>query len=485
MLARSSIQLLIATSINNAGNGTYLTPTFAGLAEVYNSGYYNSIHAFITAGYYSSNQVWNGSSSVVMRGDPIMGKNEYGRNDISSGAGNDVIYSATGNYLAGSGNAGHDLIIAHDKLDGHGGEGNDFIAAGVDINSNASGNFLTAWKAKFANVQAMSEGDLNQCFTYRNNNSTIYGDEDNDFIVAPGNGNNIIYGDNKERTSRDGNDTIIVGNGNNDIYGGGGHDNIYVGTGTNKVYGGDGDDILYTDNVVAKYEGGAGFDVCSFALKNSAILVDNTFWSKADSVEGVIGTVHADTISGSSASDQIDGNTGDDTLNGGGGDDILFGRDGSDKLSGDAGLDRLLGGTGDDAYKFRVGSEVDYVYENPGEGAADYASLQNVSTFGLFKSGNDLWIAVSNNDVMVLYDWYLNNAVEYVYLEATNQYGVLTELAQHAQVLTSQAATSSEMLRTGEQNMPDYLSHTIQLTPETIDAVALAGVNIPAPLVLA
>lgn len=140
MLSTYSLELYIANAINAATNGTYRAPTFAANEEPYSSGNYYSIHSFVTAGYYDSQQIWNGTSSVVMKGDPIMAKNETGTNRISTGSGNDFIYSATGSYLVARGNAGNDAIFAHNKLDGQGGEGNDVLVAGVDIKSNASGN---------------------------------------------------------------------------------------------------------------------------------------------------------------------------------------------------------------------------------------------------------------------------------------------------------------------------------------------------------
>ena len=66
------------------------------------------------------------------------------------------------------------------------------------------------------------------------------------------------------------------------------------------------------------------------------------------SVEGIIGSVHADMLFGTRGNNDMRGNAGNDWLFGRGGSDTLVGGDGDDVLLGGAGPDRLQGGEGRD-----------------------------------------------------------------------------------------------------------------------------------------
>lgn len=62
----------------------------------------------------------------------------------------------------------------------------------------------------------------------------------------------------------------------------------------------------------------------------------------------IVGTIGADTRSGTAARDIMFGLAGSDALTGAGGDDCLYGEAGGDRLTGGAGADRLFGGAGAD-----------------------------------------------------------------------------------------------------------------------------------------
>ncbi len=112
---------------------------------------------------------------------------------------------------------------------------------------------------------------------------------------------------------------------------------------------GGGDDTLAGGAGRDRLDGGAGdADWLSYAASDAGVVVDlgartargghaegDTFGG----VEAILGSDHADTLSGGA---------GDDTLAGGGGADLLWGRAGRDRLDGGAGNDRLAGGAGDD-----------------------------------------------------------------------------------------------------------------------------------------
>ena len=66
-------------------------------------------------------------------------------------------------------------------------------------------------------------------------------------------------------------------------------------------------------------------------------------------VEEIVGSQHADTLTGGSGDDWLSGNGGDDVLAGGAGNDRLIGGAGADRMDGGAGHDRLLYGGSDAA----------------------------------------------------------------------------------------------------------------------------------------
>lgn len=410
-MLQQSIELLMADAINN-GSGSYRTPTFAGLNQPYTSGSYYSMHSFVTANYYSSSQSWSGSTGVILRGDPIMGKSDRGRNDLDGGSGNDFIYSDTGHYCVAYGGEGNDTIFGHDRLDGHGNEGNDFIVAGVDVNTNASGNFLTAWKSLLANAHNMTADKLHSCFSYIDSDNTLYGDEGHDVLIAPGDGNNLLYGDtvsSKDGATGDGNDLLIVGNGDNTIYGGGGDDTIYAGTGLNRISGGNGNDVIYISSQnFESIDGGAGTDILSFAISESGVAIESgsSFWGNISGIEVVVGSLYDDTIVGTSAGDHLEGNAGNDVLNGDGGNDSLFGGSGNDTL---------YGGTGNDFYFFSGSFGVNEIYEYAGEGTDDRVVFSDLTLNDVLygRNGNDLVFSDANGvNGMYIKDWFVNFGVD-------------------------------------------------------------------------
>ena len=122
-------------------------------------------------------------------------------------------------------------------------------------------------------------------------------------------------------------------NGHDVLKGFGGADTLSGGAGGDHLYGGEGADLL---------DGGADFDFAVYADAASGVLVDllnmsrNTGEATGDayvSIEGLIGSVHAD---------QFYGTAGWDGFYGGGGDDRLEGRGGGDQLDGGDGRDHAV-----------------------------------------------------------------------------------------------------------------------------------------------
>lgn len=132
------------------------------------------------------------------------------------------------------------------------------------------------------------------------------------------------------------------------LHGAGGDDTLRGGGGADTLEGGSGADRLF---------GGGGVDLASYATSSGPVVVHlgspatNTGEARGDSydgIEGLIGSVHNDTLNGSTAVDWLYGGDGEDVLIGGWDDDRLYGGAGNDLLKGGARADLLDGGAGFD-----------------------------------------------------------------------------------------------------------------------------------------
>lgn len=178
---------------------------------------------------------------------------------------------------------------------------------------------------------------------------------------------------------------FFIGSVSGDIFdGSGGDDIISGGGGADQIAGGDGDDVL---------EGGAGADDLngggdSVTTDHSALAGDLTGnygdtiryvgsdagvtinlatgaasggHAQGDTltdIENVIGSRHADTLTGDSGANRLSGLDGNDTLIGGAGDDVLGGGAGDDTLSGGDGEDNIIGEEGADTIDGGAGADV-------------------------------------------------------------------------------------------------------------------------------
>ena len=110
-----------------------------------------------------------------------------------------------------------------------------------------------------------------------------------------------------------------------------------------------------------------GFDSSvSLSGNNSTVTLNNytegqAFIGYGTQIENLIGSAHADVLTGNNA---------DNNIYGGDGKDIIRGGAGNDALDGGKGADTLIGGTGNDSYV--VDDENDTVIEAAGEGDADH-----------------------------------------------------------------------------------------------------------------
>lgn len=212
-------------------------------------------------------------------------------------------------------------------------------------------------------------------------------------------------------------DSIVGNEVDNYLFGGAGADTIVAGDGADYVDGDMGDDLVVGGAGGDYIAGGAGIDTASFDDGVAGGVVVSLLAGTADghghdnlnSIENIIGTAYADTITGDASSNHLWGGEGDDllsggagndvleafygfnTLNGGDGDDLLVGGGadllngdagddvlrfdgGAGTLSGGAGNDLLLGGAGSES--FDGGSGVDTVSYERGQGGGVFVSLE-------------------------------------------------------------------------------------------------------------
>lgn len=206
-----------------------------------------------------------------------------------------------------------------------------------------------------------------------------------------------------------GHDDNLRGNhGNNIIWGNNGRDVIYGRNGDDRLIGGDGDDVLIGGAGKDTLIGGEGFDRVQYMDSTAGVRVDlvyantNTGIAAGDSfnsIEGLIGSGHNDSLRGDNNENTILGNDGRDLIYGRAGNDQLLGGDGNDVLFGGAGGDQLNGGDGFDRAQYMdsmSGLTVDLLNAANNTGIAAGDSF--VSIEGLFGSRHDDDLRGDNNN---------------------------------------------------------------------------------------
>lgn len=340
-------------------------------------------------------------------GDTLLGDETDNR--LYGAGGADYLYGRGGNDEL-QGGAGDDTLV--------GGAGADLLEGGLDldlVSYSASGAAVTAdLLTPTANQGVDAAGDLylgiegliGSAFQDRllgdTSDNRLYGGAGHDGLEARA-GNDRLYGG-------DGNDTLIGGAGADLLQGDAGRDlvsyasaesgviahlalpNLNSGTamgdsysgiedlmgsswadtltgnsGTNMLYGGTGNDVLTGGGGADSLYGGSGFDLASYADARMAVVADLAApWRNrqdaADDryslIEGLRGSAHHDSLTGTAAANLLQGGLGNDSLSGAEGNDTLQGHSGNDWLYGGTGIDRLEGGPGSD--KLYGGSSFDY-----------------------------------------------------------------------------------------------------------------------------
>jgi Ca2+-binding RTX toxin-like protein len=319
---------------------------------------------------------------------------------ISGGSGNDEIYGEAGDDII-NGDGGDDYIRAgagSDEL--YGGDDNDRLAPGLDNDSAVDGGNGRD-RVEYRDTAGPVDIDLPNQVASGQGNDSLASIEDamgsplDDTIIGLDTGSAL--------TGREGADTLIGGaasdtirgdSGDDNLDGGGAADVIYGSTGVDTLNGGDGDDTLRGgddgdtlngdanddylfgeagDDTVNggtgndrftkatgtdATDGGDGTDTLSFSGLAGPVVVDLVNDGYL-SIETVIGTAAADTITGDGMANTLDGGVGSggDTLTGAGGNDKLYGWGGADTINGGADDDYMLGHDGVDATNGGAGND--------------------------------------------------------------------------------------------------------------------------------
>ena len=286
---------------------------------------------------------------------------------LMGGEGDDLLTASGSSNLDGG--AGDDRLI--------GGMGDDILNGGAGIDtavytSSSSGGVTVDLAISTAQAVGQSRGN-DTLISIENITGTVL----NDTLGGDGAANVLDGGEgHDELRGAGGDDTLIGGLGNDSFYGGDGIDTasfagadravavslgfdggwhntgvgtdrlfdvenligsafgdvLYGGVGANALYGGGGADLLRGDLGDDRLDGGSSLDVASYTGATSGVTLDlrisgaqNTGGAGFDtlvSIEGLIGSDHADVLTGDAGSNLIRGGAGDDTIDGGTGFDI-------------------------------------------------------------------------------------------------------------------------------------------------------------------
>ena len=236
-------------------------------------------------------------------------------NNLSAGAGADILYGYDGDDIL-DGGADSDQLdggIGNDKL--YGGQGNDGLLGGLGDDFLDGGTF----------------------------NDSLWGNEGNDILLG-GDGDDGLWGDigDDQLDGGIGNDMLYGGDGNDRIAGSAGNDTFTGGLGDDLYIGGTGDDLFIIENIGDQIieADGEGIDTVrtpfSYVAPSS---IENIQLQGGEAINAT-GNAGANSITGNAGANIIDGGAGADKMIGGLGDEVFYVDD-----SGDQVFDLLNAGT--------------------------------------------------------------------------------------------------------------------------------------------
>lgn len=349
--------------------------------------------------------------------------------DVINGAeGHDILCGLGGNDVL-NGGAGDDTLI--------GGAGADTLNGGTGTNTASYAGASQGVKAYLdtATQTSSAEGDARGDTLV--NISNLTGSDYDDTLGADTNANVITGGAGNDTVSYEGTTTgftaslanvaLNTGAASGDTYvsienltGGNGNDNLYGNANNNVLTGGNGDDTLFGGGGLDTFAGGNGTDTVSYAGQSAVTtsLTDTIYRS----IEKLIGTDYADTLTGDALVNTLTGGAGNDTLDGGAGSDTLDGGDGIDTASYESatsGVTVNLISTGSNEDTF---SSIENL---TGSNYADTLTGETHSNLLRSLDGNDILIGYGGGDVFEGGEG--TDTVSYAWVNANT--GVLASLA--------------------------------------------------------
>ncbi|MGK9165319.1 M10 family metallopeptidase C-terminal domain-containing protein [Inquilinus limosus] len=300
-----------------------------------------------------------------------------GDDDLSGGDGNDTLFGGRGaDDLIGG--AGTDMVDYLELNTGTTGVTID-LGAGTASGGSAQGDVLSG----IENLGGSAYAD------------TLTGDA----------GSNTLWG-------RDGADALSGGAGNDALYGENGVDSLQGGDGNDTLIGGWDADTL---------DGGVGIDAANYAESFAAVVVNLAAGGSSGpgagtggtaagdtllSIESVLGSAFADTITGDAVANGVWGMAGNDVLTGGGGADALKGGAGADMFVYKAASDSTVSARDSlNDFSHAEGDRIDLgaidADGNAGNGDTAFTFLGTGAFTG---AGHELRLAVSGGVQVVLAD---------------------------------------------------------------------------------
>ena len=359
-----------------------------------------NLHTGEVSGGHATGDSIRGFENIIGSAHPDVLTGDDGNNSIVGGAGDDRMEGGDG----------------ADTLDGGSGE---------DTVSYAGSNARVVVDLSFNEVSGgHAAGDRITGFHH------IIGSEYADWLSGDYK-DNVIEGN-------DGDDWLHGGYGADTLVGGYGADTLVGGYGADTLVGGDGDDWLDGGSGADTLDGGRGEDTISYTGSNAGVTVNlrtgaasggHATGDSIRSIEHIIGSTYADTLTGDDGDNLIEGRGGADTLDGGDGKDtvsyfwsyegvtvnlrtgegtgghaegdsirgieriigsrqhadtligddvnnVIMGEAGDDRLEGGGGDDELYGGHGADIFMFAPGHGNDIILDfSDGEDRIDLSEL--------------------------------------------------------------------------------------------------------------
>jgi hypothetical protein len=322
-------------------------------------------------------------------------------------AGNGNI-NGTGNTAANSltGNAGDNRLTGlggHDSLNGgagddtmSGGTGNDLYYVDSELDrviEAANGGVDTVRSTVSHTLSANAEtlvltgGDAADGGGNSLANSITGNGSDNTLVGMGGNDTLNGGGGDDDLSGNSGADLLRGGAGDDELSGGAGADTLEGGEGEDNLSGGAGNDLLKGGAGADALAGGSGFDTATYAGAAAGVIADlaaggsggDALGDSYNGIEKLVGSAHADALTGDDFGNVIDGGAGADEIRGGAGDDTIHG-DAADTLL-DGG-----GGANDRVVLAGGGQTYDFTSSNP---------LVDVEIVDLSAAGNDTLILES------------------------------------------------------------------------------------------